>query len=411
MTTNKGPDLNIDDLRARLLSGGWPATPVVDARGITSTIERALASAGLDARSPLVRGINATIQDALAGAGLAPRHATAPPSPATIDGIATRIDEAPDRERAPVRAPSGARGSAGEFMTDTFTNHAGARDYKLYVPSHDGSERPAMPLIVMLHGCSQNPDDFAAGTRMNDLAEEHGFLVLYPAQPVNANASRCWNWFRPGDQQRDAGEPSLIAGMTLDVATRYGVDARRIFVAGLSAGGAMAVVLGAAYPELFAAVGVHSGIPYGVAHDVPSAFAAMRNASGSRGRSGIGTAANGARHGVRLPPTIVFHGDRDTTVHAENGADIAAAVADGHADAQGLHVDVQEGVAAGGRAYRRTVYRNVDNQSVVEQWLLNGAGHAWSGGSARGSFTDPSGPDASAEMIRFFLSQQRAGTA
>jgi poly(hydroxyalkanoate) depolymerase family esterase len=295
-------------------------------------------------------------------------------------------------------------------MTDTFTNRAGTRDHQLYVPSHDGSERPALPLIVMLHGCSQNPDDFAAGTRMNDLAEKHRFLVLYPAQPVNANATRCWNWFRPGDQQRDVGEPALIAGMTLDVATRYGVDARRIFVAGLSAGGAMAVVLGATYPELYAGVGVHSGLPRGVAHDMPSAFAAMRNASGSRGRSGSGAPVNGTRHGARLPPTIVFHGDRDTTVHAENGADIAAAAAGGHDEAR-LRADVDEGVAAGGRAYRRTVYRNLDDQAVVEHWLLKGAGHAWSGGSARGSFTDPSGPDASAEMIRFFLSQPRAGTA
>jgi poly(hydroxyalkanoate) depolymerase family esterase len=269
----------------------------------------------------------------------------------------------------------------GRFIKRTYTNSAGSRTYKTYLPA--GYSGQALPLVVMLHGCKQTPDDFAAGTRMNELADELGFLVVYPAQAWAANLSRCWNWFRAGDQQRDDGEPSLIAGITRQVTGRYHVNARRVYVAGLSAGGAMAAIMATTYPELYAAVGIHSGLPYASARDAVSAISAMR-----------GQRREGA---ALLPavPTIVFHGDRDTTVHPRNGE---------YGPAEG-DLKLEKG-EVGGRAYTRTTHRG---KSILEHWLLHGAGHAWSGGHADGSYTDPKGPNATREMLRFFLNRAAPG--
>ena len=173
------------------------------------------------------------------------------------------------RDRARHVVPDG-----GQFLAGSYTSPAGTRTYKLYIPS--GYRGQALPLIVMLHGCTQSPDDFAAGTRMNGLAEEHRCFVVYPAQTPTANGSKCWNWFQAADQQRGQGEPSLIAGITRQIASTYHIDARRVYVAGLSAGGAMAVILGMTYPDLYAAIGIHSGLAYALAHDLPSALAAMQ---------------------------------------------------------------------------------------------------------------------------------------
>ncbi len=234
---------------------------------------------------------------------------------------------------------------------------------------------------------------------MNALADQHGFLVVYPAQATNANGSKCWNWFRGEDQARERGEPAIIAGITSEVAARHRVDKQRVYVAGLSAGAAMSVILGATYPELYAAVGAHSGLAYGAARDMPSAFGAMKGGSVHRAL---------ANHAV---PTIVFHGDGDNTVDAKNGAAIVEQAIAGRPDAARLQISVQTGKSAGGRGYRRTLHANATGHAVVEEWLLHGGAHAWSGGSAAGSFTDSTGPDASAEMIRFFLSQPIAGTS
>src|SRR6185295_9351917 len=193
----------------------------------------------------------------------------------------------------------------GNFVSGSYGCQAGTRPYKLYIPA--GYAGKPMPMIVMLHGCTQTPDDFAAGTRMNALAEERGCFVLYPAQTRAANRSRCWNWFKRGDQRRDKGEPAIIAGMTREVMSRYGIDARKVYVAGLSAGGAMAAVMGATYPDLFAAIGIHSGLAVGSAHDVPSAFAAMRGMPPPCARASVSGQA------TRAVPVIVFHGDRDKT--------------------------------------------------------------------------------------------------
>jgi poly(hydroxyalkanoate) depolymerase family esterase len=299
-----------------------------------------------------------------------------------------------------------ARTLPGQFVSRSYSNAAGARAYKLYIPKTYAKKR--MPLIIMLHGCTQNPDDFAAGTRMNELADKHAFLVAYPAQSANANGSNCWNWFNVSDQARDRGEPSLIAGITREVASSYRVDERRIFVAGLSAGAAMAVILGATYPDLFAAVGAHSGLPYGAADDVPSAFAAMRGSSGPifSGR-GLKSRTSTPRDApTRAPPTIVFHGDHDTTVNADNGSKIVAqAIALGREQTGCLKKSVQAQVSANGRECTITIYRDSMMRPCIEQWVLHGAGHAWSGGCSNGSYIDERGPDASAEMVRFFLAQ------
>ncbi|HEY2135772.1 MAG TPA: PHB depolymerase family esterase [Xanthobacteraceae bacterium] len=285
------------------------------------------------------------------------------------------------RPRAPIVLPGGAR-----FEQHAFANHAGSRTYKLYIPSHTSGE--PVPLIVMLHGCNQSPDDFAAGTQMNVLAEENGFLVAYPAQSTAANPAQCWNWFNASDQQRDGGEPSLIAGITRQIMADFAVDPARVYVAGLSAGGATAAIMGATYPDLYAAIGVHSGLACGAARDVQSAFVAMRQ--------GGPVVVAGA---TRPLPTIVFHGDRDQTVSPVNSDQVIAQ----SKAAANLEHNVERGRSAGGIDYTRTVQSDARGRPVLEQWVLHGAGHAWSGGSAAGSFTDPRGPDASREMLRFFL--------
>lgn len=292
---------------------------------------------------------------------------------------------------APAPRPDGAR-----FEERAYANEAGSRAYKLYVPS--GYRGQALPLVVMLHGCTQSPDDFAAGTRMNDVAEERLFLVAYPAQPASANASKCWNWFSAGDQQRDRGEPSLIAGITREVVRDFAVDAGRVYIAGLSAGGAAAAIMGATYPDLYAAIGVHSGLACGVASDMSSALAAMRQgAPATRPTRGHGA-------GGKAVPSIVFHGDRDRTVNPINGDQV---IQQSKAAAE-LRAAVSRGEAPGGMAYTRTVHTDGTGQATLEQWVLHGAGHAWSGGSPAGSYTDPRGPDASREMARFFLGHSAA---
>ncbi|GAC1305535.1 MAG: PHB depolymerase family esterase [Steroidobacteraceae bacterium] len=352
------------------------ASGAADANAIGDTIRRALAAAGLGtvANSPLA------IKNRRPGR----------PLPGT-------------QEVSAKSAGAGARALPGQFVERSYSNAAGARRYKLYVPRK--CPKQPMPLLVMLHGCTQNPDDFAAGTRMNELAERYAFLVAYPAQSANANGSHCWNWFNVGDQARDLGEPSILAGITREVASNHRVDEQRIFVAGLSAGAAMAVILGATYPDLFAGVGAHSGLPYRAANDMSSAFAAMRSGS----RSCASTPRVAPTH---APPTIVFHGDHDMTVHVDNGSQIVAqALTQTQAQTQGLQKSVQRQVSANGRHCTVTTYRDSVLRPCIEHWVLHGAGHAWSGGSPNGSFIDEKGPDGSAEMVRFFLAQGGDGKA
>jgi poly(hydroxyalkanoate) depolymerase family esterase len=299
--------------------------------------------------------------------------------------------------------PDGAH--PGQFVARSFANKAGARDYKLYIPA--GFKGQPAPLIVMLHGCTQSPDDFSRGTRMNELADAQGLLILYPGQTSAANGMKCWNWFKPDDQTRGHGEPSIIAGITQQIASEYAVDRQRVFVAGLSAGASMAVILGATYPELYAAVCAHSGLPYLAARSVASAMAAMQSGAKPPLPSSNGPRSRRSRHKGSIP-TIVFHGDRDSTVNIDNGAQIVAqAVAHAEAAFGPLQCQVRKHLAAGGREVTTTVYSRDTKPPIVEYWQLGGAGHAWSGGSPNGSFTDSHGPDASSEMMRFFLAQRR----
>jgi poly(hydroxyalkanoate) depolymerase family esterase len=290
--------------------------------------------------------------------------------------------------------------TSGTFLRRSFSNSAGTRAYALHVPARYAELSAPVALVVMLHGCTQSPEDFAAGTRMNELADARGFLVVYPEQPARANGSRCWNWFSPNDQRRDRGEPSLIAGIVREVAQNYRIDQARIFVAGLSAGAAMAVVLGETYPDLFAAIGAHSGLPFGAASDVPSAFAAMRNPNARPAANRAG--ARSPRNVRDAPRTIVFHGDSDSTVNVGNGLAIEADALRAAPGGEALRSRTEQGHAPSGRLFTRTTHMDAEGTPRVERWILGGAGHAWSGGSSSGSFTDPEGVDASAEMIRFF---------
>jgi poly(hydroxyalkanoate) depolymerase family esterase len=303
------------------------------------------------------------------------------------------IGAAQDMPRATQRKATETNEAPSQFEGHTYRGSAGTMSYRLYVPANATA---AMPLIVMLHGCTQSPEDFARGTGMNRLADEFGFLVAYPRQTQAANAQKCWNWFKPGDQQRDRGEPALLAGLTREVIADHGIDPSRVYVAGLSAGGAAAAIMAAEYPDLFAAAGIHSGLACGAARDLPSALAAMQ-----RG----GVPAPISRSDGTFVPVITFHGDRDATVHEANSRIIVDAATKGAGVS--LKVQVDEGRTEAGRSYRRE--RSVDDDGLVhiERWTIGGGGHAWSGGDAAGSYTDPKGPDASREMVRFFLERKR----
>jgi poly(hydroxyalkanoate) depolymerase family esterase len=289
-------------------------------------------------------------------------------------------------QRAPVAiadiVPEG-----GRFIETAYTNAAGSRTYKIYIPCRYHGQ--ALPLIVMLHGGTQTPDDFAAGTRMNLIAEEQNCLVVYPVQPSHANPAKCWNWFRASDQQRDRGEPSLIAGITRQVMHDYSVDSQRVYVGGLSAGAAAAAVMGATYPDLYAAIGVHSGLACGAADDLISAFAAMRQGASTPG---------GIENQQPFVPTIVFHGDRDHIVHPRNADHVISC----SLRASKWQKKVDRGCVRDGHTYTRTIHTDADGRAMLEQWCIHGAGHAWSGGNPAGSYTDPRGPDAAREMLRFF---------
>ena len=293
--------------------------------------------------------------------------------------------------------------ATGQFLWREITTPSGARRYKLFVPSrYDGSA--AMPLVVMLHGCTQDPDDIARGTRFNELAEEKSVLVAYPEQPESQNPKKCWNWYDPAHQKRDSGEPALIGGITRQVLHDYRVDSRRVYVAGVSAGAAMAVIVALVYPELFAAVGLHSGIAYGAATNVMEALSAMQG----KGPDSV-VLASRAREAMQgnswAIPAIIFQGGSDRTVNVANSAQLVAQVL----SMQGGHAGEPAGKSSGITAdyhYSRVVHGAGD--STVELWVVDELGHAWSGGSSDGSFTDTHGPNASSEMMRFFLDHSRS---
>jgi poly(hydroxyalkanoate) depolymerase family esterase len=334
-------------------------------------------------RSGDLMGATAFIRTTLGGA--------ASPSP-VVDPSGVLIDLKP--ERVTVEAKHGKPVLPyGNFGTRRHVGPAGHMGYMLYRPA---TAAPGLPLVVMLHGCTQSPEDFALGTGMNRLADELGFLVAYPSQTSEANQQKCWNWFRPGDQERGRGEPALIAGVTRDVIEAERPDAARVYVAGLSAGGAAAAIMANVYPDLFAAVGVHSGLPCGAARDLSSALSAMK-----RGPAHGGKRRNTAS---RFVPLITFHGDRDGTVHESNARELVAATT--AATGVPIEIEVETG-KAGGRSYTRALSRDPAGKVLIEQWTVAGAGHAWSGGDPAGSYAAAGGPNASREMLRFFLNQTK----
>lgn len=326
--------------------------------------------------------------------GAQPSHAAPKP---TVSGAAATDVEGEYRVVSDRQDDAPGAGAPSWESVHGFKCAAGAMQYKLFIPEGLGDAPP--PLIVMLHGCTQSPDDFARGTRMNALARAHGYVVAYPAQSKSRNPRKCWSWFLSENQQRGRGEAAIIAELTRHLVRAHGLDERRVYIAGLSAGGAMAAVLGSTYPELYAAIGVHSGLPVGAAHDIPSAFAAMKE---------------GPRNSFAASqvPAIVFHGDGDTTVDPGNGAAVIAqsiggANAVGAAGTAAGRQTVERGSVSGGRAYTRTLFTHPDGSAAAEQWVVHGAPHAWSGGDPAGSYTDPLGPDASGHMVRFFSSFRR----
>lgn len=293
---------------------------------------------------------------------------------------------APRRKVSP-RIPAGAR-----YLTRQHRSSKGSRNYKLYLPA--SQPRKPKGILLMLHGCGQDPDDFAVGTHMNAQAEKHGLAVVYPAQSGASNLGGCWNWFQPAHQGRGRGEPAILASLVRKLMKEYGLGRDTVFVAGLSAGGAMAAILADVYPDVFAAAGVHSGLARGSARDLASALSVMRD-GGAALRQVPGVAAQ-----TDVVRRIVFHGDADVTIHRANALRIVTAAVGG--DTRPTRTTSR---SVAGRGYSKSEYVGADGEVVLELWLVEGAGHAWSGGRAGGSFTDRKGPDASAQMIRFFLAK------
>jgi poly(hydroxyalkanoate) depolymerase family esterase len=305
------------------------------------------------------------------------------PSTGLMDGLGLPMTLRGPHPAQPLNMPSGAA-----FRTETHSGPSGRRAYRHYVPV--SASEGITGIVMMLHGCTQTPEDFAIGTGMLPLAEAHRLVLVFPEQARGANAQTCWNWFSKGDQRRERGEPEILAGIARKAMAEHDVSQNRVFVAGLSAGAAMAVILGENYPDVFAAVGAHSGLPYGSAHDVPSAFAAMA------GQIEVAPSPPAARS----VPTIVFHGDADRTVHPKNGNEIIR-YASGGRSTQAIQTTVSG--ERDGRSFQCTLTSDDKGTVLSEHWVVHGLGHAWSGGNSAGSYADPAGPDASTEMIRFFL--------
>ncbi|MFE7822084.1 PHB depolymerase family esterase [Priestia megaterium] len=304
--------------------------------------------------------------------------------------------------------------AAGSFTSKTYNG----RTYKLYVPSsYQGGA--ALPLVVMLHGCTQDPDQFAAGTQMNALAETEKFFVLYPEQPSSANSNKCWNWFDTAHQSRGSGEPALIAGMVNQIKSSYSIDADQVFVGGLSAGAAMSVIIGATYPDIFAAISVGAGLEYKAATSVTGAYTAMSSGGPNPIQQGdLAYSAMGEHK--RVVPVILFHGTADYTVAPINAHQILSQWAQTNDRASdGLdnnNIDdtadqTLPGTVSGGRSYTQYIYKDTAGKTVMEKYMIEGMGHAWSGGSTSGSYTDPKGPNATKLSWNFFKNHPKNGDA
>ncbi len=303
---------------------------------------------------------------------------------------------------------------AGNWKAGSVTNSAGSRNYKLWVPA-GYEEREATPLVMMLHGCMQQPEDLAAISGMNLVAEKHNFLVVYPEQTASANPLKCWNWFDPKHQTRGAGEPSLLAAIVRKVQSAYSVDFKKIYVAGISAGGAMAVVLAATYPDVFSGVAASAGLAFKSATNIESGLAAMKQGNADPPQLGL-LAYAAMNDGLRVRrkrslPLILFQGSADPYVNPVNADQLIVqwAITNDYLDdgknndsVNSKIVETLEANVSGGYAYSRSIYADRSGRLLMEKWIVKGLGHAWSGSPAAGAFADPKGPNASEEIWRFF---------
>ena len=316
-----------------------------------------------------------------------------------------------------VFVPHAAPASAGSWVTGSASTSSGSRSYKLWVPSGYQAGTPT-PLVMLLHGCTQSPDDFAAGTGMNTVADANTFLVVYPEQPSSVDSLKCWQWWDTSHQRRGSGEPAILAAIANKIKTTHNVQSSQVYVAGLSAGGAMTAIMGATYPDIFKAIGVASGLEYKATTSRTNAYTAM--SQGGPNPNTQGYAAYQAMGSAKARvPTIVFHGTSDYTVYPVNGDQVLTQWAqtndyvddgsDNNSVNNGADVTTN-GMVPGGRAYTRYQYNDAAGVVLLEKWMIQNMGHAWSGGSTAGSYTDPQGPNASAEMWRFFTQTTGGGT-
>jgi len=373
-----------------------PARPTRAARSIGKAMTGFMVASAL---APLTAFAPETVKPRRAAAPKTarPRGVAAPKTGRALGAVLKQLRAAQSLMPQAMTGPTGREVSPGtpvgaQYLVRRHSSAAGSRGYKLYLPA--SQSKGPKGLILMLHGCHQNPDDFAAGTHMNAMAEKHGLAIAYPAQTGGHNAASCWNWFTPGNQVRGAGEPAILASLARKLAKELGLGRDAVFVAGLSAGGAMAAILADVYPDVFSAAGVHSGLARGAAHNAISAISAMRTGDApARARTAVAARSDPVRR-------IVFHGDSDGTVHPANAAAIVAAAMGGNVTPSKVSKR-----SVRGRSYARSEFAGPDGVVLLEQWMLEGADHAWSGGRAAGSYTDGKGPDASAQMIRFFLAK------
>jgi poly(hydroxyalkanoate) depolymerase family esterase len=303
--------------------------------------------------------------------------------------------------------------NAGKWISGTATNASESRTYQLWVPaSYDQKKR--VPLVMMLHGCMQNPQGLAAISGMNEIAEQNNFLVVYPEQTAVANPLRCWNWFDPKHQMREAGEPALLAAVIKQVFASYRVDTARVYVVGISAGGAMANVMGVSYPDLFSAIGVSAGLEFKAATTVEGGLAAMKQGGPDPAQQGLLAfkAMGASARTRRRMPVIVFQGEADPYVNPANAEQLIQQWVSTNNHLANTRIDYKviaqpaqtvEGSVAGGYAYTRSIYQDGAGRNAMEKWIVKGLGHAWSGSPAAGLFADPKGPRASQEMWRFFV--------
>jgi poly(hydroxyalkanoate) depolymerase family esterase len=306
----------------------------------------------------------------------------------------------------------------GRWVSGEYANATGSRAYQLYLPAGYDAKQKHM-LVVLLHGCTQDAADIARGTRITEHADREGFIALLPEQPASANAKKCWNWYDPAHQARDAGEPSLIAGMTAKVTADYAVDPDRVHLAGISAGAGMAALVAVAYPETYASVAMHSGIAWRAATSVMAALGVMGGGPSLAVADSLGreaAAAMGARK--RAIPALVIQGGSDKVVHPANAAALARQWTRMNANARptdepqiALRDDAESNDRSGEtNGYHWTRATFGAGQETVDELIVAELGHAWSGGSSTGTFTDEHGPDATAEIVRFFIEHPRIGT-